>query len=301
MHTPVLLQEVIEMLNLKPGAFVIDGTLGGGGHASAIIERIGTFGMFLGVDWDADAVLAFRPPETLKVQKIVVRNASYTSIPDILKEEQLPKADGLLLDLGFSSNQVDNAKRGFSFQADGPLDMRYMASGITAAEVVNSFREEELADILWKYGEERFSRQIAKQIVVARRKERIMTTRALAEVVTSGVPARFRHGRTNAATKTFQALRIYVNHEFENIASILSSLPTIMKEGGRVAVITFHSLEDGIIKKHFQLLAKEGKAKLITKKPIAPSREEVKRNPRSRSAKLRTIELLPQEHTTSPI
>lgn len=298
MHTPVLLHEVIEALNPQPGEFFIDGTLGAGGHARAVIERIGKFGMFLGTDWDPDAVLNFKAPEVGTVQKIITRNASYTAIPEILHDEELPKADGLLLDLGFSSTQIDDAKRGFSFQHDGPLDMRYTTAGETAAEIVNSYRENELADILYKYGDERFSRQIAKHITDARRTQRIMTTRRLAEIVVEAMPARFRHGRIHAATKTFQALRIYVNHEFENVESILGNLEKVMKLGGRVAVITFHSLEDAIVKKKFQELVRAGQAELIMKKPLAPTKEEVEKNPRSRSAKLRAIRWMPQEAVT---
>ncbi len=295
MHTPVLLQEVLQALDPKPGEFMIDGTLGAGGHARELIKRVGKFGMFLGTDWDPDAVLHFKVPESGEVQRVIVRNASYTAIPEILKDEELPKADGLLLDLGFSSTQVEDAKRGFSFLHDGPLDMRYTTGGISAAEVVNSYRENELADILYQYGDERFSRQIAKRIVEERRTARIMTTRRLADIVVTATPARFRHGRIHAATKTFQALRIYVNHEFENIESILNSLDGVLKPGGRVAVITFHSLEDTIVKKKFQELAKEGKAELLMKKPLAPTDEEVEKNPRSRSAKLRALRWMPQE------
>lgn len=299
MHTPVLLHEVIEALNPSPGEFVIDGTLGAGGHARAIIERIGKFGMFLGTDWDPDAVLNFKAPESGTVQKIITRNASYTAIPEILHDEELPKADGLLLDLGFSSTQIDDAKRGFSFQHDGPLDMRYTSCTETAAEIVNSYREEELADILYKYGDERFSRQIAERIVKERRAQRITTTRQLASIVVSAMPARFRHGRIHAATKTFQALRIYVNHEFENIESIIGNLEKVMKPNGRVAIITFHSLEDAIVKKKFQELVREGKAELVMKKPIAPTREEIAKNPRSRSAKLRALRWMPEKEITS--
>ena len=299
MHTPVLLHEVIEALNPQPGEFIIDGTLGAGGHARAIIERIGKFGMFLGTDWDPDAVLHFKAPEVSAVQRIITRNASYTAIPEILHDEELPKADGLLLDLGFSSTQIDDAKRGFSFQHDGPLDMRYTTAGATAAEIVNSYREEELADILYKYGDERFSRQIAERIVKERRAQRITTTRQLASIVVSAMPARFRHGRIHAATKTFQALRIYVNHEFENIESIIGDLEKVMKPNGRVAIITFHSLEDAIVKKKFQELVREGKAELVMKKPIAPTREEIAKNPRSRSAKLRALRWMPEKEITS--
>ncbi len=289
-HKPVLLHETIEILNPKSGEFFIDGTLGGGGHANAIVERIGKSGTLLGVDWDKEATERFLH-ENAKRTNVIVQNANYNTIPEILTQEKLGKADGLLLDLGFSSFQIEDAKRGFSFQADGPLDMRYAKEGATAADVVNGLREEELADIFWKFGDERFSRQIAKRIVEERRKGKILTTGHLRDVVVSAFPARFRNGKTNPATKVFQALRIYVNHEFENIKSLLRKLPECVKSGGRVAVITFHSTEDGIVKNLFKELVKAGKAGLLTKKPIIPTRAEVKENPRSRSAKVRAIQL----------
>ena len=291
MHEPVLLNETIRILDPKPGEFFIDGTLGGGGHSRAILERVGAAGMLLGTDWDNDAVLRFEKENKSHGKRVLVRNANYRQIPDILKKEKLPHADGLLLDLGFSSDQIESAEKGFSFQYEGPLDMRYAKEGETAAEVVNGLKEEELADIFWKFGDERFSRQIAKRIVEERRKKRILTTTRLAEVVVSAFPARFRNGKVNPATKVFQALRIYVNREFENIESTLGNLNECVKSGGRVAVISFHSSEDRIVKRRFNELVKAGRAKSLMKKPIAPTRDEIKRNPRSRSAKLRAIQL----------
>lgn len=291
MHEPVLLNETIRILDPKPGEFFIDGTLGGGGHSKAILERVGATGMLLGTDWDNDAVSRFEKENKARGKGVLIRNANYRQIPDILKKEKLPHADGLLLDLGFSSDQIESAEKGFSFQYEGPLDMRYAKEGETAAEVVNGLREEELADIFWKFGDERFSRQIAKRIVEERRKKRILTTTRLAEVVASAFPARFRNGKVNPATKVFQALRIYVNREFENIESILGNLNECVKSGGRVAVISFHSSEDRIVKRRFNELVKAGKAEHLTKKPIAPTRDEIQRNPRSRSAKLRAIQL----------
>lgn len=291
MHEPVLLNETIRILDPKPGEFFIDGTLGGGGHSKAILERVGATGMLLGTDWDNDAVSRFEKENKARGKGVLIRNANYRQIPDILKKEKLPHADGLLLDLGFSSDQIESAEKGFSFQYEGPLDMRYAKEGETAAEVANGLREEELADIFWKFGDERFSRQIAKRIVEERRKKRILTTTRLAEVVASAFPARFRNGKVNPATKVFQALRIYVNREFENIESILGNLNECVKSGGRVAVISFHSSEDRIVKRRFNELVKAGKAEHLTKKPIAPTRDEIQRNPRSRSAKLRAIQL----------
>ncbi len=302
MHTPVLLNETIEILNPQPGEFFIDGTIGSGGHAAEIFKRISPNGMLLGIDWDKAMIENVRQKISaisnfqFLISKLILKNNNYANLPEILKNEKFGKADGLLIDLGFSSEQLDppaGGGRGFSFQKDEILDMRYSANndndddnGITAAEVVNSFSEKDLADIIYKYGEERFSRRIAKKIVEERRKKRIITTFELAEIVNRAVPGR---GRLNPATKTFQALRIYVNKELENLETLLKNLYNIIKPKGRVAIISFHSLEDRLIKNYFRDMAKQGKAEILTKKPIRPTFEEIQINPRSRSAKLRAI------------
>ncbi|MBN2198177.1 16S rRNA (cytosine(1402)-N(4))-methyltransferase RsmH [Candidatus Wolfebacteria bacterium] len=289
MHIPVLLKETIEILNPKKGEFFIDGTLGGGGHAMAVIENINSGGVFLGIDWDNELLEKFGLEiRNLKLEgKIILINGNYADIPEILEENELPKADGLLIDLGFSSQQLESGK-GFSFMKDEPLDMRYnKETGLTAAEVINSFSEVQLADIFWRYGEEKFNRKIAKRIIEERRKNRILTTFELAKIIEKSIL--FNRGKLNPATKVFQALRICVNDELGNLERLLRNIDKILKKGSRLVIISFHSLEDCLVKKYFRELAKKNKAEILTKKPIKPSKEEIINNPRSRSAKLRAI------------
>lgn len=288
-HIPVLLREAIEILDPKPGEFFIDGTLGGGGHTKAIAERVGGFGKMLCVDWDGDAVSHFSIPDGRDVPTIIVKNANYKDIPDLLKEERLPKADGLILDLGFSSDQVEDAKRGFSFMHDGELDMRYSGEYASAADIINQYREHELETMFRVFGGERYAGRIAKAICEARKKKRIERTGELEEIIFHTVPSFARKGKIHPATRVFQALRIAVNHELENVSLILKEIPECVRSGGRVAIITFHSLEDKLVKEGFKNLVQNGKAELLHKKPIAPERSEIKNNPRSRSAKIRSI------------
>ena len=289
-HVPVLLKEVVKALDPKPGEFFVDGTLGAGGHARAIIERTKGRGLFLGIDWDEKALEAFRP-EVANRGNVILAHGNYAEIPELLKKLQTPKIDGLVLDLGLSSDQLESSGRGFSFLRNEPLDMRYNRNEEerpTAAQVVNSFSEEALTDIIFKYGEEKFARRIAKKIVERRHETRIMTTEELVRVIESAVPG---HGkeRIHPATRAFQALRIYVNGELQNLESILKSLPEIMEESGRAVIISFHSLEDRLVKNAFRDLTLEKKADLINKKLISPGPPEIRENPRSRSAKLRAI------------
>lgn len=307
-HVPVLLKEAIEILGLKPGKFIIDGTVGAGGHAAEILKKIEPGGTLLGIDWNKTAIekLEMRiKDEGLKIKKgkIVLVYGNYADLPKILKEKNLLKADGLIIDLGFSTEELEKSGRGFSFLKDEPLDMRYDIGEVesekgkvksgeriqTVAEIVNSYSEKELADIFYIYGEERMSRQIAKKIVEERRKERIMTTGRLVEVVKMAVGKGYEKGRINPATRVFQALRIYVNKELENLETILKNLPEIIRPNGRVVIISFHSLEDRIVKNYFKQMEKEGKGEILTKKPVVASLEEIASNPRSRSAKLRAI------------
>lgn len=302
-HIPVLLNEVLEALKPSPGKFIIDGTTNGGGHLEAIISKIEA-GKILAIDWDKD-VLERTKARVLVPAKIDIRwaNDNYAHIPKILERENFSKADGLLLDLGFSTEQLESL-RGFSYadsDIDEPLDMRYQKyeadvdSGgnvrATASDVINSLREKELADIFWKYGEERFSRQIAKKILEERAGKSIITVKDLVAVIKSAVPRFFRKGERDVIARVFQALRIYVNDELGNIESILQDIPKVMGKGGRVAIISFHSLEDRLVKNRFKELEKEGVGKIITKKPIVPTTAEIKSNPASRSAKLRVIEI----------
>jgi len=308
-HIPVLLNEVIEAFEPHPGKFIIDGTVNGGGHAEALIKKITPGGIFLGVDLDGQILerTKDRIESNLKIKnwdlKILFAHDSYSNLPKIIEQKVLPKADGLLLDLGFSSEQLE-AKRGFAYRGEDklnePLDMRYDPSSAkasegvapTAAEVLNSYREEELADIFWKYGEERFARRIAHGIVEARKEQRIITVGELIDAIKKSVPQFFKKGETDVTMRIFQALRIYVNSELENIEKVLGELDRIVNKGGRVAIITFHSLEDRLVKNKFKELEENGTVKILNKKPIVPKDEEITQNPRSRSAKLRTIQII---------
>ncbi|MBI5306707.1 16S rRNA (cytosine(1402)-N(4))-methyltransferase RsmH [Candidatus Wolfebacteria bacterium] len=296
-HIPVLLKESIEILNPKEGEFFIDGTIGSGGHSAAILEKIGSNGKLLGIDWDEKAIKILKAEKLKSLKNIILVNGNYADLPEILENINKAnhsvsfKADGLIVDLGFSSTQIESSRKGFSFLRNEPLDMRYDNEDLTAAEVVNSFSEKDLADLIFKYGEERFSRQIAKKIVDERKKERILTTFQLVEIIKKAVPKNYERGRIHPATRVFQALRIYVNQELENLETLLKNLEKILKPQGRAAIISFHSLEDRLVKNYFRQMAKEGKAEILTKKPITASDEEIKENPRSRSAKMRAIEL----------
>lgn len=291
MHTPVLLYEVLHYLDPHPGDFMIDGTVDGGGHAAAIAEKIAPRGTFLGIDWDKKMIEARR--ESARANERYVYG-NYADLPEILVKEKLGKADGLLLDLGFSSKQLAHAGRGFSFSEeakDEPLLMTYSDERAPVAEILRELGGEELANVIYEFGGERYSRKIAKAIKEAERKRVIATSGELAAIVRSAVPAQYERGRIDPATRTFQALRIYANGELENLRTVLGRLEDILKPGGRVAIISFHSLEDRIVKRSFQTFAKEKKAELLTKKPVAAGREEVRANPRSRSAKLRAARM----------
>ncbi|MDI6734152.1 MAG: 16S rRNA (cytosine(1402)-N(4))-methyltransferase RsmH [Patescibacteria group bacterium] len=290
-HKPVLLNEVINLLNPKPGEFFIDGTLGGGGHAREIIKKIFPNGKFLGVDLDTSAIQRFEK-ETVGRSGINLVCGNYFDLPNILERKALGRADGIFLDLGMSSDELESSGRGFSFNPqayDEPLDMRYdLKSRITAANILNDFREEELSDIFQNYGEERHLKKIARVIVEARKKNKFRKVSDLIQVILSVAP-RFRGQRTHPATKVFQALRIAVNAELDNLEGVLKNIDRILKSNGRVAIISFHSLEDRLVKKRFKNFVTNGLAALLNKKPIKASREEIKNNPRSRSAKLRVI------------
>lgn len=317
-HIPVLLKEAIEVLDPKEGEFFIDGTFGLGGHSEAIAERIGKSGKLLGVDWDRQNIERGRQLTEKWPVQTILKHGNFAELKEIIRESKLGRADAIILDLGFSSEQLA-AGRGFSFLKDEILDMRYAAdtaietasqaasrpeSGLagrenernerverrmTAAEIINSFSKERLAEIIWRYGEERNARKIAEAVVAARRKKRILTSGALAEIVKNVLPPNYEKGRIHPATKTFQALRIYVNGELENLEKILSDLEEILKPKGRAAVISFHSLEDRLVKNYFNKLKSKGAAEILTKKPITASRSEIAANPRARSAKLRVL------------
>jgi 16S rRNA (cytosine1402-N4)-methyltransferase len=300
-HKPVLLNEVITFLDPKPGDFIIDGTVDGGGHAAAIVKLIGPKGTLLGVDWD-EQLLERTRARFADHENVVLVQGNYAELPEILTTKN-NIADGLLIDLGFSSEQLEASGRGFSFgeaAKDEPLLMTYDDSRIPVWQILREEREESLANIIFEFGGERKSRRIAKAIKDHGRKAPIMTAGELADVVrealTGGTDGKSRrkyeHGRIDPATRTFQAFRIYANGELENLKTLLKNLNVIMKPGGQVVIISFHSTEDGIVKRAFQSLAKEGKVEIITKKPVEATREEVRENPRSRSAKIRAAKIL---------
>jgi len=297
MHTPVLSKEVIQLLDIQAGDSVVDGTMNGGGHAREIICALGDTGTYVGIEWDKDILRQTQNElreaylNKKKHPRIECVYGNYKNISDILQKLKIHRVDAIVLDLGFSSNQISDPSRGFSFQYDGPLDMRYdTTQGTPAYEIVNSFDERALADIFYIYGEERKSRVIAKGIVTERKHERIRTTGELKRIVEHAVgkPPRGIH----PATRVFQALRICVNDELGNVRKFLDDVPSVLASNGRCAIISFHSLEDRIVKQAFREYKKQGIADVRTKKPITPSEEEISNNPRSRSAKLRVIEML---------
>ena len=290
-HVPVLLQEVIEKLEPSSGEFLIDGTLGSGGHSRELIERIKPGGKFLGIDWDKRAVdRARKRLRGDELEKFVIRSGNYIDLLKILNEEGMGKADMLLLDLGFSSDQLDT-KRGFSFQKNEPLIMTYNDELVPAYSAIRQLKKRELAEVIRAYSDERYANKIAEAIYERGRKSPIKTTGELAEVIRSAVPRNYENGRINPATRTFQAIRMYVNEELENLEGLLKNLKEIVRENGRVAIISFHSKEDRLVKNYFRDMAHAGEAELITKKPVQAGIEDVKENPKSRSAKLRVIKI----------
>jgi 16S rRNA (cytosine1402-N4)-methyltransferase len=291
-HETVLLKESVDALDVAPGKVIMDGTLGAGGHTREICKRLEGNGTVIAFDLDADAIAHGKTliPENADVR---FHQRNFRNLDSVLAEEHIGGVDGILLDLGYSSDQLETGGRGLSFQKDEPLKMtlakEISESEFDAGDVVNSWDEEDIANIIYAYGEERFARRIAHEIVEAREKKRIETTAELVSVIESAVPFYYRNGRINAATKTFQALRITVNDELESLKIALDKGLAALKSGGRYAIITFHSLEDRIVKNFFRDQERAGVVELLTKKPITPSDEEIKKNPRSRSAQLRVI------------
>ena len=300
-HVPVLLKEAIDFLAVKRGGTYLDATVGLGGHSLEIARRLGAPGHLIGFDKDAAALERARTDLSSQLSvlsegtgegarcSMTLIHGSFAEVGERVAPASL---DGLLADLGISSLQLSNAARGFSFQAEGPLDMRMNPmSGETAEQVVNHIDERELADVIYEFGEERRSRRIARAIV---RSRPIRTTTQLVEVVAAAARSmklgRHKYDRIHPATKTFQALRIFVNHELDDLKVLLEAAPGVLKPGGRLVVISFHSLEDRIVKDALREGAKQGWYRLLTKKPVTASEEEIDRNPRSRSAKMRAAE-----------
>lgn len=292
-HEPVLADDVVRLLappeRVGNETVFLDCTLGLGGHAQALLNASGTEARLVGMD--ADETNVVNAQRALAPYRGQVRffHANFADAPEVLAQAGLDGVDGLLADLGFASNQVDDPQRGLSFSREGPLDMRLDRSqGPTAADLLHRLPETDLADLIYRYGEERHSRRIARRIVQARRVEPLKTTAELAELVRAAIPAK--RGRIDPATRTFQALRIAVNDELARLETLLEHLPRLLRPGGRAAVISFHSLEDRRVKQAFAALAQTHQASLLTKKPITPSHEEVARNPRARSARLRALQ-----------
>ncbi len=295
-HHPVLLKEIIKFLDPKPGEFIVDGTVDGGGHGAEIFEKILPNGRLLGVDLDADLLEKASRAVSAKVKSrksninsnLILVRGNYADLPDILEEKKLPKADGLLLDLGFSSEQLENAeKRGFSFEKNEPLLMTYSAGRKPVKEILTELDAKELAKIIFELSGEKFAMRIARAIKERGRTRAVETSGELAEAVRGAVPKNYERGRIDPATRTFQALRIYANDELGNLKKVLDRLGEILEPGGRVVIISFHSLEDRIVKDNFRKLEESGELRILTKKPVRPAEEEILKNPRSRSAKLR--------------
>ena len=301
-HISVLLDESVEGLAIKPDGIYVDGTVGGAGHSRKIAEKLTSGGLLIALDRDPDAVRI--AAERLNGYNAKVIRSNYSDLRFVLDSLGIEKTDGVLLDLGVSSHQLDTAERGFSYHKDAPLDMRMSQEGISAYDIVNNYTKEQLSKIIFEYGEEKFSRKIASEIVLRRQEKPVETTLELAEIIKSSVPAAVRREK-NPCKKTFQAIRIAVNGEFEHLSKGLDAAFYSLKTGGRLAVITFHSLEDRIVKQRFSgwckgcicppdfpqcVCGRIPEGKLVNKKPIEARTDELEQNNRSRSAKLRIIE-----------
>ena len=291
MHIPVLLNEVLENLDPQPNQNFIDCTLGFLGHTEAILEKIKPNGKVLGIEWDAEK-LKNQESGIKNQERLKVVNDSYANLKEIVERENFKPIHGILLDIGISSWEVDNSGRGFSFQKDEPLDMRFSQSqGLTAKKIVNEWPEQDLASIFKEYGQERFASNVASNICEVRQRHSIETTFQLIEIIRKSFPRSYKFPKAHFATRIFQALRIAVNSELSNLKKVLPQAIEILEKDGRVGVISFHSLEDAIVKRFFKEQQKNNKIQILTKKPIMPTLDEIKRNPRSRSAKLRVAQL----------
>ena len=300
-HISVLLDETIDGLDIKPDGIYVDGTLGGGGHSYEILKRLSPKGRLIGIDQDGEALKA--AGERLKEfeNQITLVRSNYCEIDKVLKELNVEKVDGILLDIGVSSYQLDNLERGFSYKSDAPLDMRMdTRQELTAADVVNTYSENELFKIIKDYGEDKFAKNIAKHIVLARKEKPLETTKELSEVIKRAIPMKVQAKGGHPAKKTFQAIRIEVNQELTVLKESIDKMIDLLKPNGRICIITFHSLEDRIVKTKFRenenpctcppnfpvcVCGKKSKGKVITRKPIIPSEDEIEENKRAKSSK----------------
>jgi 16S rRNA (cytosine1402-N4)-methyltransferase len=307
-HKSVLLEETINSLNIKPDGIYVDGTLGGAGHAAKVIERLSGNGRFVGIDQDEDALCAAKDKLSRYNDKVRIDivKSNYKDMINVLKSLNIEKVDGILLDIGVSSYQIDTVERGFTYKEDGPLDMRMdKSSSFSAKNVVNEYSEMELFRIIRDYGEDKFAKNIAKHIVQKRAEKPFETTGELIEAIKAAIPAKIRANGGHPAKKTFQAIRIEVNKELEVLENSIDEMIDALADGGRLSIITFHSLEDRIVKNKFRenenpcicppnfpvcVCGRKSKGIVITRKPIVPSDEEISENKRSKSSKLRVFE-----------
>jgi 16S rRNA (cytosine1402-N4)-methyltransferase len=310
-HKSVLLDETIEMLNIKPDGIYVDGTLGGGGHSYEICKRLGDKGRLIGIDQDEAAILAGSNRLKEFGDKVTIVRSNYSNMKTVLHNLGIPKVDGILLDLGVSSYQLDTPERGFSYKENAPLDMRMdTRSEITAKDIVNNYSEHDLYRIIRDYGEDKFAKNIAKHIVRVRSEKPIETTDELTEAIKAAIPMKIRMNTGHPAKKTFQAIRIELNKELEVLSKSLDDMIEMLNDKGRLCIITFHSLEDRIVKSSFRknedpctcppnfpvcVCGNQSQGTVITRKPIAPSEEEILNNKRSKSSKLRVFEKKAQE------
>ena len=305
-HTSVLLHETVDGLNIRPDGIYVDATLGGGGHAFQVCSRLDSKGRFIGIDQDAAAIEAASARLSVFGEKVTIIRSNYCDMKARLQEIGIDKVDGIMIDLGVSSYQLDTADRGFSYRMDAPLDMRMdQRQTMTAKDIVNTYSEMELFHVIRDYGEDRFAKNIAKHIVVERQKSPIETTGQLVEIIRQSIPMKVQKTTGHPAKRTFQAIRIELNRELDVLKDTLDDMIDLLNPGGRLCVITFHSLEDRIVKSNFRrnenpctcpsdfpvcVCGKVSKGRVVTRKPILPGEEELKVNSRSKSAKLRIFE-----------
>lgn len=305
-HKSVLLNETVDSLNIKPNGIYIDGTLGGGGHAYEVCKRLGEHGRFIGIDQDAEAIEAAGLRLAEFGDKVTIVRSNYVDIDNILKSLNISKVNGIMLDLGVSSHQLDTVERGFSYKENAPLDMRMdVRNPMTAKDIVNNYSEMELYRVIRDYGEDKFAKNIAKHIVNARKEKEIETTYELNDIIKAAIPMKMRVNGGHPAKKTFQAIRIELNKELEVLNNSIDKMIDLLDDGGRFSIITFHSLEDRIVKTRFRnnenpcicppdfpvcVCGKKSKGKVITRKPIVPSEQEIIENKRAKSSKLRVFE-----------
>ena len=305
-HKSVLLNETVDSLNIKPNGIYIDGTLGGGGHAYEVCKRLGEHGRFIGIDQDAEAIEAAGLRLAEFGDKVTIVRSNYVDIDNILKSLNISKVNGIMLDLGVSSHQLDTVERGFSYKENAPLDMRMdVRNPMTAKDIVNNYSEMKLYRVIRDYGEDKFAKNIAKHIVNARKEKEIETTYELNDIIKAAIPMKMRVNGGHPAKKTFQAIRIELNKELEVLNNSIDKMIDLLDDGGRLSIITFHSLEDRIVKTRFRnnenpcicppdfpvcVCGKKSKGKVITRKPIVPSEQEIIENKRAKSSKLRVFE-----------